>query len=1217
MIIWLLQKNRVSVEHYSNQVWINLAGVQVYLCCEENAVRVTASNVLHFTKSPIPYGVPVSFINRTVDLQGMIIVEKGCMDLHPYIRKQHMVINDTAQADLMIPSGTGYLYIDEDHVTGMHLQFPLAHCGRVVQSCTISTHECIVFYPYVIWFEKDFVLIHGPDNRLPIFHPIGRVLPSFTEKKQVDGYQPQIRMTMSLQLPEPMRVSVLSSSSFMRMLPSFLMAIASVSVAGINGIRMVETGKGILDVLPVLLVPCAMLVSSLVVTPVLSLFEKRRVDTERNEVIYQYGKALEKTEDTIQSFIHEYETSIAFLENTEVSIHQSMHSLYVLFPMTDDCLQFTLTRRWNSNIKETEEMADAFIESIQPIRQRLALDLMLYPSILLCGSRVIQGLRYLCQCIVSHSRIPMAVLMEPGKEDLFWLRYLDNIHENGKRNIFHEVSGIQAFSTSHQVCLCLILTTDQFSVSNGTICISVRQDAHRISCDLLIDCSDLITIHDYRQNRQWQMSYDDSFERTVSSDDVCHTGISSSAMNADFLSVAGVSRVQDLCIRHNHTENRAGRGLIAVIGLDENGNQITLNMHEKQDGPHGIVAGMTGSGKSELLLTLVLSLACRYSPQQVQFAFVDFKGGGLADQLKTLPHTAGVLSNLDELHFDKALSSFTRICTTRQQLLLEGSRRSGRPITNIIEYRNSYECYSDLPYPSDLIIVIDEFAELRKKCSEYMRDLITLARIGRSFGIHLILCTQKPSGNINEEILSNCSFRIVLKVADRKDSQEILGTPQAADLNRPGQFVLYTSAGFLKGQAGYANARLSKDGIVVETVDMDGGILDSSMKYVPLQEPQLGMVLQEIKDVCNIQAQPLWTPSISPQLMENSDEDVFSMWDDIPQNMHHKCSVKEGSWLFSVRITQEKESLIHTLLYCALHTGKDVIVTGYRSNILEKAGCISVIQDDQIDEMMEKLKTSDCHQLIWICCELPYRKNEHMERRYILDALLERKNISGIQVMLVVQDASMVSLSSMHSFDHVVAIRETSRNVLFSLFETGSRPCRNEDGFGLIKVDRNVHEWCYRSVTDDELIAAIQSSTHVPSFTIGLPPCQTGRIPLGMGRKQWLYADSHDRLIIASNYDNPLYEISKKLEGLCMCQYGYHDQGHGIFLCDTDTARAYKYKIPILLLDSGSVYGFASNLKIHEGQALLFADRHSEVITLVNPKEYSSVCPPCSAESDV
>ena len=74
MIIWLLQKNRVSVEHYSNQVWINLAGVQVYLCCEENAVRVTASNVLHFTKSPIPYGVPVSFINRTVDLQGMIIV---------------------------------------------------------------------------------------------------------------------------------------------------------------------------------------------------------------------------------------------------------------------------------------------------------------------------------------------------------------------------------------------------------------------------------------------------------------------------------------------------------------------------------------------------------------------------------------------------------------------------------------------------------------------------------------------------------------------------------------------------------------------------------------------------------------------------------------------------------------------------------------------------------------------------------------------------------------------------------------------------------------------------------------------------------------------------------------------------------------------------------------------------------------------------------------
>ena len=105
---------------------------------------------------------------------------------------------------------------------------------------------------------------------------------------------------------------------------------------------------------------------------------------------------------------------------------------------------------------------------------------------------------------------------------------------------------------------------------------------------------------------------------------------------------------------------------------------------------------------------------------------------------------------------------------------------------------------------SDLILIIDEFAELKKTCTEYMRDLITLARIGRSLGIHLILCTQKPSGNINEEILSNCSFRIVLKVADRKDSMEILGSPLAAGFTRPGQFLLYSSSGMIQGQAGYA-----------------------------------------------------------------------------------------------------------------------------------------------------------------------------------------------------------------------------------------------------------------------------------------------------------------------------------------------------------------------------------------------------------------------------
>ena len=219
--------------------------------------------------------------------------------------------------------------------------------------------------------------------------------------------------------------------------------------------------------------------------------------------------------------------------------------------------------------------------------------------------------------------------------------------------------------------------------------------------------------------------------------------------------------------------------------------------------------------------------------------------------------------------------------------------------------------------------------------------------------------------------------------------------------------------------------------------------------------------------------------------------------------------------------------------------------------------------------------------------------------------------------MLIVNDASLLSMSVLHGFDHITALRETGKNTLISLFETKSGPCRDEEGYGLVKVKQKTAEWCYRGTDEPYLKEALCSYNHPCSFTMDLPACIPGRIPIGKGEQDWLYADTFDQLIIASSYDNPLYEMARKLDGICFYQYQLDEQKKGIFLCDIDTARPMKYRIPILLLDRGSTYGFSSDLKIHAGQALLFIDRHSEVITLVNPKEYSSVCGSGSAESGV
>ena len=1218
MIIWLQEKDCISVNTYPDHTMLSLTGIPVHLCAESQHVHIQMPDYVHFTQNPIPYRTPVSFINRNNDIQGIIIIDPGILEYHAYVRKEHLIINETTQADLSVPSGTGYLHLDGNQAVGINLKFPVGYQGMPVQSCTVTERNCMFFYPFIIRFEKEFLLIHGDPVRLPLYSSRGSVVQKVPRLKETDGYQPVIETQMKLDLKEPMHVSVTSTSSFLRMFPSILMASASLSVALLNGARMMEQGKEIMDVVPMMMVPGAMMISCFVLMPLVSWLEKRKQKEDIQKAIQQYQEVLQEAKREINRFCENYEDAISFLNSQEGYVHQSLHSLYVLFPKTDRCLDVQIRRRWHSPIHELEQMADAFVGSIQPVRKPLALNLMNYASIVITGEKWMEGLRYLMQDIVMHARIPTAALVNSNSQELFWLRKIRTLHENGRRNIFHDAGALQEFAQSHPVCLCLVFTHDHIPSSKGTICLYLQYPLQPIQSDLLIRFEETITIHDYPNRRHWQLDYDERYHDLVSR---CFTPSTHSfsifQQETDFLSVHGVSDVQHLCIRENHSINRADRSLNAKIGIDENGNPVILNLHEKKDGPHGIVAGMTGSGKSELLLTLVLSIACFYSPQEVQFAFVDFKGGGLADQLKSLPHTAGVLSNLDERHFDKALSSFTRLCTQRQQLMLIAKQRCGKPISGISDYRMHWNEYSDLPYMSDLILIIDEFAELKKTCTEYMRDLITLARIGRSLGIHLILCTQKPSGNINEEILSNCSFRIVLKVADRKDSMEILGSPLAAGFTRPGQFLLYSSSGMIQGQAGYAGARTSQDGIQVEAIDADGSIYDSSLKYVPLKPEQSGSIIQLVRSLTSFQAEPLWTPMIHPSLLKDMDAQVFSMWDDISGNRHQLCHIIDGSWLFCVRNAVERQSLIHSLLFSAIHTDKDVIVSGYRNTDLLETDGICWVKDVQMDAFLEKMKTCQTAHMIWICADLPYRKNEHLERKVLFETIMEHTQRSMMQVMLIVNDASLLSMSVLHGFDHITALRETGKNTLIGLFETNSGPCRDEEGYGLVKVKQKTAEWCYRGIDEPYLKEALCSYNHPCTFTMDLPACIPGRIPIGKGEQDWLYADTFDQLIIASSYDNPLYEMARKLDGICFYQYQLDEQKKGIFLCDMDTARPMKYRIPILLLDRGSTYGFSSDLKIHAGQALLFIDRHSEVITLVNPKEYSSVCGSGSAESGV
>ena len=238
--------------------------------------------------------------------------------------------------------------------------------------------------------------------------------------------------------------------------------------------------------------------------------------------------------------------------------------------------------------------------------------------------------------------------------------------------------------------------------------------------------------------------------------------------------------VDDLNLEERWNRSQVFKSMAAPIGVTTNG-LISLDLHDKAHGPHGLVAGTTGSGKSEILQTYILSMATLFHPYEVGFVIIDFKGGGMVNQFKDLPHLLGAITNIDGKEIDRSLKSIKAELQKRQRLFAEAEVNH---IDKYIRKFKSGEVTTPLPH---LILIVDEFAELKAEQPEFMKELISAARIGRSLGVHLILATQKPSGQVNEQIWSNSRFKLCLKVQSQEDSNEVLKSPLAAEIKEPGR----------------------------------------------------------------------------------------------------------------------------------------------------------------------------------------------------------------------------------------------------------------------------------------------------------------------------------------------------------------------------------------------------------------------------------------------
>jgi len=545
-----------------------------------------------------------------------------------------------------------------------------------------------------------------------------------------------------------------------------------------------------------------------------------------------------------------------------------------------------------------------------------------------------------------------------------------------------------------------------------------------------------------------------------------------------FLEMEKVGKVEQLNILNRWNSNDATTSLKTEIGVDEEGELMYLDLHEKKHGPHGLIAGMTGSGKSEFIITYILSMAMNYSPDDVSFILIDYKGGGLAFAFEnkktgvTLPHLAGTITNLDKAEMNRTLVSIDSEIKRRQQKFNEARDALGESTMDIYKYQRYFkEGKQEEPIPH-LFIICDEFAELKSQQPDFMDNLISVARIGRSLGVHLILATQKPTGVVNDQIWSNSKFRVCLKVQDESDSKELLKRPDAASLKQTGRFYLQVGYDeyFALGQSAWCGAKyypqetmIKKHDKSVNIIDDTGDILKSiqaspMMKIEPEGE-QLTAIMNDIIKVANLtkkRVKRLWLNDIEPNILINdlikkysltpTAYDVVAIIGEYDAPEHQEQGLlsysykKDGNTLVFSNDEVEREKFLSTIIYttCINHSSQEIniYIVDYGSeslrmfqNFPQLGGMVFMEEEDKLKNLLKMMAE-----------KLQNRKKLVSNYGGSIEIYNEHQSVKLPEILLIFNNYEAISETHNNIYEELSSIGRDSERYGINLMITCSTP---------------------------------------------------------------------------------------------------------------------------------------------------------------------------------
>lgn len=406
-----------------------------------------------------------------------------------------------------------------------------------------------------------------------------------------------------------------------------------------------------------------------------------------------------------------------------------------------------------------------------------------------------------------------------------------------------------------------------------------------------------------------------------------------------FLEGYGVKTPKQVPVEKNWAEALTYKSLSVPIGVKTSGEKFLFDIHEKMHGPHGLVAGTTGSGKSEMVQSWILSMALHFSPKDVAFVLIDFKGTGLILPFMNLPHLAGTISDLDK-NIKRNLIALENELSRRKEML------DGAGVNNINAYlklKKDGKVKDPMPY---LFIVIDEFAEFKSQFPDFGATVDSILRTGRTLGVFSVLLMQKPAGVVSDQSESNVKFRWCLKVASPSDSREMIGTTDAAQIANPGRaYVKVSNEGaqdyvYELIQSYWSGAPYNPNRKEKATVKPRISVVDISGKRIAydVEEKTTGFKsdineidaivkhLQSVAEANNVKAKPIWEAKLPSKIvLEEIREPAFdgNGWKESPKKLCPAVGMvddpkNQKQYPLTVNFSDDG----HTVLYGAPGTGK-------------------------------------------------------------------------------------------------------------------------------------------------------------------------------------------------------------------------------------------------------------------------------------------------------